>query len=180
MGTLIDNGGCSFDGEIKNWLPFRQKLCRSSDGMGLGWVYEISNVLSAYLQKAVAEMSKKDREAGGIVTDFSKFSVAQLKNVGTVLSKSQGSFLLKQALIRHRKDTFGSNYMDHVKCGYKDEDELTEAHEQCDLAYLIKANRQFIMLLHDAVYPKGSKLTKATPKLQCSPLPSSMRLDQEI
>ena len=166
MGTLVDNGGCSFDGEIKNWLPFRQKLCRSSDGMGLGWVYEISNVLSAYLQKAVAEMSKKDREAGGIVTDFSKFSVAQLKNVGTVLSKSQGSFLLKQALIRHRKDTFGSNYMDHVKCGYKDEDELTEAHEQCDLAYLIKANRQFIMLLHDAVYPKGSKLTKATTKLQ--------------
>jgi hypothetical protein len=80
MGTLVDNGGCSFDGEIKNWLPFRQKLCRSSDGMGLGWVYEISNVLSAYLQKAVAEMSKKDREAGGIVTDFSKFSVAQLKN----------------------------------------------------------------------------------------------------
>ena len=87
MGTLVDNGGCSFDGEIKNWMPFRQKLCRSSDGMGLGWVYEITNVLSAYLQKVVPEMSKKDREAGGIVTDFSK-------NVGTVLSKSQGSFLL--------------------------------------------------------------------------------------
>jgi len=32
--------------------------------MGLGWVYEIANVLSAYLQKAVADMSKKDREAG--------------------------------------------------------------------------------------------------------------------
>jgi len=166
MGTLVDNGGCYFNGEIKTWLPFRQKLCRSSDGMGLGRVYEIANVLSAYLQKAVAEMSKKDREAGGIVTDFAKFSDAQLKKVAMVVSKRQGSFLLKQALIKHRKDTFGSNYMDHAKCGYGKAEDLTEAHEQCDLAYLIKTNRQFIMLLHDAVYPKGFKLTKATTKLQ--------------
>jgi hypothetical protein len=99
MGTLVDNGGCYFNGEIKNWLPFRQNLCRSSDGMGLGWVYEIANVLSVYLQKAVAEMSKKDREAGGIATDFAKFSDAQLKKVAIVLGKSQRSFLLKQAPI---------------------------------------------------------------------------------
>jgi hypothetical protein len=141
MGTLVDNGGCYFNGEIKSWLSFRKKLFRSSDDMGLGWVYEIVNVFSPYLQKAVAEMSKKDREAGGIVTDFAKFSDAQLKKVAIVLSKSQGSFLLKQALIEHRKDTFGSNYMDHAKCGYGKAEDLTEAHEQCDLAYLIKANR---------------------------------------
>jgi hypothetical protein len=107
MGTLVDNGGCYFNGEIKNWLPFRQNLFRSSDGMGLGWVYEIANVLSVYLQKAVAEMSKKDQEAGDIATDFAKFS-----------------------------DTFGSNYMDHTKCGYDKEEDLAEAHEQCDLVYL--------------------------------------------
>ncbi len=113
-------------------------------------------------------MSKKDREAGGIVTDFAKFSVTQLKNVATVLGKSQGSFLLfiKQALIKHRKDTFGSNDMDHAKCGFANEEDLVEAHAQCDLAYVIKGNRQFVMLLHDAVYPKGSKFTKATTKLQ--------------
>ena len=134
--------------------------------MGLGWIYEIANVLSVYLQKAVAEMSKKDREAGGIVTDFAKFSDAQLKKVAIVLGKCQGSFLLKQTLIKHRKDTFGSNYMDHAKCGYANEEDLVEAYEQCDLTYLIKGNRQFVMLLHDAVYPKGSKLTKATTKLQ--------------
>jgi hypothetical protein len=134
--------------------------------MGLGCVYEIGNVLSAYLQKSVAEMSKKDREAGGIVTDFAKFSDAQLKKVVIVVSKSPGSFLLKQALIKHHKDTFGSNYVDHAKFGYGKEEDLTEAHEQCDLEYLIKANRQFIMLLHDNVYPKGFKLTKATSKLQ--------------
>jgi hypothetical protein len=63
--------------------------------MGLGWVYEIANVFSPYLQKAVAEMLKKDREAGGIVTDFAKFSDTQLKKVVIVLSKSPGSFLLK-------------------------------------------------------------------------------------
>jgi hypothetical protein len=50
--------------------------------MGLGWVYEIANVISAHLQKAVAD----------IVTDFEKFSDTQLKKVEIVLSKSQGSF----------------------------------------------------------------------------------------
>jgi hypothetical protein len=88
MGTLVDNGGCYFNGEIKSRLPFRQKLCRSSDCMGLGWVYEIANVLSAYLQKTVAEMSKKDREAGGIVTDFAKFSDAQLKRSRSCYQKA--------------------------------------------------------------------------------------------
>ena len=101
--------------------------------------------------------------------DFSKFSEAQLKKVAKALGKSQGSFLLKEALIKHRKDTFGSNYMDHAKCGYGKAEDLTEAHEHCDLAYLIKANRQFIMLFHDVVYPKGSNLTKTTTKLPSLP-----------
>ncbi len=70
METLVDNGGCSFNGEIKNWMAFRQSLCRESDGKGLGWVYESANVLSSYLQKAVSEMSNKEREAGGVTTDF--------------------------------------------------------------------------------------------------------------
>ncbi len=76
MGTLVDNGGCYFDGQIKNWLFFRHSLCHGSDGTGLGWVQEIANVLTAYLQKVVADMSNKEREAGGVDTDtdFSKFS----------------------------------------------------------------------------------------------------------
>ena len=56
--------------------------------------------------------------------------------------------------------------MDHDKCGYDNEKDLVEDHEQCDLSYLIKGNRLFIVLLHDTVYPKRSKLTKATTKLQ--------------
>ena len=48
--------------------------------------------------------------------------------------------------------------MDPVKCGYADEDELTEAHDQCDVEYLIRGNRQFVTILHDAVYPTGSSL----------------------
>ena len=74
MGTLVDHDGCFFDGEIKNWLTFRQRLCRESDGKGVGWVYESANVLSAYLQKAFAEISNKEREAGGVATDFTGFS----------------------------------------------------------------------------------------------------------
>ncbi len=93
-------------------------------------------------------------------------SIVLCRALGENLVKSQGSFLLKQALIKNRKDTFGSNYMDHAKCGYANAEDLVEAHGQYDLAYLIKSNRQFVMLLHDVVYPKGSKLTKATTKLQ--------------
>jgi hypothetical protein len=92
----------------------------------------MTNVLSAYLQKAVAEMPNKEREAGGVAMDFSKFSESQLKKVAKMLGKSQGSFALKQALIKHRKDTFGSNYMDHAKCGYAKGEDFVE--EQCDLA----------------------------------------------
>jgi hypothetical protein len=56
--------------------------------------------------------------------------------------------------------------MDHVKCRYADEDELTDAHDQCNQAYIIKANRQYVTNLHDAVYPKGSKPTKSATKLE--------------
>jgi hypothetical protein len=120
MGTLVDNGGCYFNGEIKSWLPFRQKLYRSSDDMGLGWVYEIVNVLSTYLQKKVPEMSKKDRETGDIATDFEKFSDAQLKMVVIVLSKSQGSFLLSNpssiiAKTRLGRATWTMSNVDTVK-----------------------------------------------------------------
>ena len=52
------------------------------------------------------------------------------------------------------------NYKDSVKCGYADEDELSEAHNQCDLTYLIKVNRQVVTILHETVYPKGSNPTK--------------------
>ncbi len=96
MGTLVDKGGCYSNGEIKNWLVFRQSLCHVSDGMGLGWVYETANVFSSYLQKAVAEMSNQVREAGGIVMDFTKIPEAHLKKVVKLLGKSQGSFLLKE------------------------------------------------------------------------------------
>jgi hypothetical protein len=73
---------------------------------GLGWVYEIANVLSPYLQKVVAEMSNKERESGDVTTDFSKFSDTQFKKVVKLVGKSQGPFLLKQALIKHRKRHF--------------------------------------------------------------------------
>ncbi len=164
MGTL-DNGGCLFNGEIKTWFPFRESLCRECDVKGLGWIYESANVLSVYLQKLVAAMTNKEREAGGIPTDFTKFTDSQLKKVKASLSKSQGVFLLKKTLIKlNRKDTFGSNYMDHAKCGYEDEEALTIAHGACDEGYLIKTNRMLVTILHDVVFPRGSKRTKATTK----------------
>ena len=62
---MVDNGGCSFNGKIKNC---RQNLCRESDSKGLGWVYESVNVISAYIQKDITKMSNKERKAGGVTT----------------------------------------------------------------------------------------------------------------
>ena len=112
MGTL-DNGGCSFNGEIKTWFPFRESVCHECDVKGLGWIYESVNVFSGYLQKLVVAMTNKERETGVIPTDVTKFSDSQLKKVKslTVLDKSQGVFLLKEDLIKNHKDNFGSNYI---------------------------------------------------------------------
>ena len=56
--------------------------------------------------------------------------------------------------------------MDHPKCGYASLDKFVKAHKQCDQADITTFNRQFVTLLHDAVFPSGSRLTKATAKLQ--------------
>ena len=56
--------------------------------------------------------------------------------------------------------------MDHVKCGYEDEATLAIAHGACDEGYLIKTNRMIVIILHDSVFPRGSKLTKTTTKMQ--------------
>ena len=82
------------------------------------------------------------------------------------MSKSQGVFLLKQTLIKNHKDTFDSNYMDHAKCGYEDEEAISIDHGACDEGYLIKTNSILVTILHDTVFPRGSKLTKSTTKLQ--------------
>ena len=111
-------------------------------------------------------MTNIERKAGGIPTDFTKFSDSQLKKVKATLDKGQGAFLLKQTLIKNHKDTFGSNYMDQVKCGYKDETTLTIGHGAYDEGYLIETNRMFVTILHDTVYPRGSNLTKTTTNLQ--------------
>ena len=50
--------------------------------------------------------------------------------------------------------------MDHAKCGYKVETELVIVHGACDEDYLIKTNRMIVTILHDTVFPRGSKFTK--------------------
>jgi hypothetical protein len=98
-------------GALQNWLSFRAALCRESDSTGpLGWIYENANVLPSHLQSTVAAMpNNKQREAGSMSTDFTKFSNGELAIVRTVLQKNQGFFLLQQALMhKHHKDTLRS------------------------------------------------------------------------
>ena len=70
-------------------------------------------------------MTNKHREDGGMSTDLTKFTIGELTKIRQALQKSQGAFL-------QASQGYFWNYMDPAKCGYADEDELAEAHEQCD------------------------------------------------
>ncbi len=62
--------------------------------------------------------------------------------------------------------SLGSNFTDHKKLGFKDEDTLAKAHKSIDLKYLRQFNRMVERLLHDAVFEPSSKVdTPAQSKL---------------
>ena len=98
-------------------------------------------------------------------TDFSKFSKEAINEVAKKLKDSQAQFQLKYACIKNKKDTFGAHFMDSEKMGYS-KDHLAKAHKNCDQQYTTKVNRQFITLIHNAMFPADSKPTPAILRLQ--------------
>ena len=117
--------------------------------MGMGWVYETVDVFSTYLQEEVAEMSNKERESRGVVMDFTKIPESQLKKVVKLLEKSQCLFNLSKPSSSIAKTLLGRTtwIMSNADTTKRQIMSLVEAHKQCDLTYLIKDNRQFIMFL---------------------------------
>ena len=62
--------------------------------------------------------------------------------------------------------SLGSNFTDHKKLGFKDEEALAKEHKSIDLKYLRQLNRIVTRLLHDAVFEPSSKAdTPAQSKL---------------
>jgi hypothetical protein len=98
-------------------------------------------------------------------TDFSKFSKEAINEVAKKLKDTQAQFQLKYACIKNKKDTFGAHFMDSEKMGYS-KDDLAKAHKNCDQQYTTKVNRQFITLIHNAMFPADSKPTPAILRLQ--------------
>ena len=129
---------------------------------------EGANALSDHFQVIVAAMTATSkRSAGDMSTDFSKFSKEAINEVAKKLKDSQVQFQLKYACIKNKKDTFGTHFMDPEKMGYS-KDDLAKAHKNCDQQYKTKptVNRQFITLLHNAMFPADSKPTPAMLRLQ--------------
>ena len=123
-------------------------------------------MISDHLQVIVAAMTGIcKRSAGGMSTDFSKFSKQAIDEVAKKLKDSQAQFQLKYACIKNKKDTFGAHFMDSEKMGYS-KDDLAKAHKNCDQQYTTKVNRQFITLIHNAMFPADSKPTPAILRLQ--------------
>jgi hypothetical protein len=115
VGTL--SGGSAslalFDGQPQHWQAFKAKVCRLCDEKDWTWLVEGANVLSDHLQVIVAAMtSTSKRSAGGMSTDFSKFSKEAINEVAKKLKDSQAQFKLKYACIKNKKDTFGAYFMD--------------------------------------------------------------------
>jgi hypothetical protein len=74
-------------------------------------------------------------------------------------------FQLKYDCIKNKEDTFGTHFMDSDKMGYS-KDDLAKDHKNCDQQYTTKVNRQFITLIHNAMFPADSKPTPAILRLQ--------------
>jgi hypothetical protein len=100
-------------------------------------------------------------------TDFSKFSKEAINKVAKKLKDSQAQFQLKCVCIENKKDTFGAHFMDPEKMGYS-KDDLAKAHKNCNQQCKTKptVNRQFITLLHNAMFPADSKPTPVMLRLQ--------------
>jgi len=161
VGTL--SGGSAslalFDGQPQHWQAFKAKVCRLCDEKDWTWLIEGANVLSDHHQVIVAAMTATSkRSAGGMSTDFSKFSMEAINEVAKKPKDSQAQFQLKYACIKNKKDTFGAHIMDPEKMGYS-KDDLAKAHKNCDQQYATQVNRQFITLIHNAMFPADSKPT---------------------
>ncbi len=82
------------------------------------------------------------------------------RNLRTVKPNSNSS-----TCIKNKKGTFGTHFMDSEKMGYS-KDDLAKAHKNCDQQYTTKVNRQFITLIHNAMFPADSKPTPAILRFQ--------------
>ena len=107
------------------------------------------------------EVAKND--SNHVPTSVDAYTVADLKEWFEDKDIATG---LQLSLNKNRLTSLGSNFSDHKKLGFQDEDALAKAHKSIDLKYLRQLNRMVAWLLHDTVFEPSIKVdTPAQSKL---------------
>ena len=69
-------------------------------------------------------------------------------------------------LNKNRKDMMGTNWADHTKQHFEDEDMLAQAHKILDRKHFARENMRLVRLLDDTVFSDGQDETVSTTKLR--------------
>jgi len=134
------------------------------------WLFEGGRVLAEFFARQLKEKTcTKVTRAAAVAREVAKndsnhvptsvdvYTVAALKGWFEDKDIATG---LQLSLNKNRLTSLGSNFTDHKKLGFKDEDALAKAQKSIDLKYLRQLNRMVALLLHDAVFEPSSKVDR--------------------
>jgi hypothetical protein len=114
-------------------------------------------------RKKAMEREKAESDSNHVPTSVDAYTDASIKEWFEDKDIATG---LQLSLNKNSVTSLGSNFTDHKKIGFKDEDALANAHKSIDLKYLRQLNRMVSLLLHDPVFEPLSKVdTPAQSKL---------------
>jgi hypothetical protein len=114
-------------------------------------------------RKKALECEKAESDSNHVPTSVDAYTDAALKEWFEDKDIATG---LQLSFNKNCLTSLGSNFTDHKKLGFKDEDALAKAHKSIDLKYLRQLNRMVARLLHDAVFEPSNKVdTPAQSKL---------------
>jgi hypothetical protein len=134
------------------------------------WLFEGGRALAEFFARQVKEktgtrvmrtkaiereVAKND--SNHVPTSVDAYTVAAFKEWFEDKDIATG---LQLSLNKNRLTSLGSNFTDHKKLGFKDEDALAKAHKSIDLKYLRQLNSMVARLLHDAVFEPSSKVDR--------------------
>ena len=169
MGTLkktTESLPLKCSGKAQDWLKFKQQVqtefSKSDDSQA--WILESGQLVASVFTNAVKSMLKSAAEASGGVS--TKIQDYQTKDVKAIFKPSSISVSIMLDLNKNRKDMMGTNWADHTKQHFEDEDMLAQAHKILDRKHFARENMRLVRLLDDTVFSDGQDETVSTTKLR--------------
>jgi len=165
-----DDPALVFSGTTKDWPAFKDAIQCVADRLDTTCLFEggrsLAQSFASQLKEKTGtkvmraasvarEVAKND--SNHVPTSVDANTDADLK--GWFEDKDIATGLLL-SLNKNRLTSLGSNFTDHKKLGFKDEEAIAKAHKSIDLKYLRQINRMVTRLLHDAVFEPSSKADK--------------------